>query len=92
MAISTITVADLLNEGQGFESYIGIKGIQAKPMNRQDYNTLRGWTLPEDEDGSDEGYLVVYANDQHNVDGIDGYVSWSPKDVFDSAHAKVIIE
>lgn len=92
MTISVITIPDLVNENQGFETYIGIKGIQAKPMTRQEYNDLRGWTLPSDENGDDDGYLVVYSNKQCNVDGIQGYVSWSPKDVFDEAHAKVIIE
>ena len=37
------------------ESYIGTKQIKARPMNRADYNDYRGWELPENEDGSDEG-------------------------------------
>lgn len=92
MSITTITIPDLVNENQGLETYIGIKAIQAKPMTRLAYNNLRGWTLPADENGDDEGYLVVYSTDQCNVNGIKGYVSWSPKDVFDKAHAKVIVE
>ena len=31
--------------------YIGVKEINAKPMNRQEYNDFRGWELPEDENG-----------------------------------------
>lgn len=92
MSISNITIPNLINADQGFDAYIGVKGIQAKPMNRREYNELRGWTLPEDENGDDEGYLVVYANDQNNVSTIKGYVSWSPKDVFESAHAKVTVK
>lgn len=69
-------------------SYIGIKRVRATPMNRADYNTLRDWQLPADENGADEGYLVEY------VDGgapnlphlFEGYVSWSPKDVFERAY------
>jgi hypothetical protein len=29
-------------------------------MNRAEYNVFRGWVLPIDEDGTDEGYLVEY--------------------------------
>ncbi|WP_308815558.1 Gp49 family protein [Sphingomonas sp. GV3] len=68
--------------------HIGTKVINAKPMTRQEYNDLRGWTLPADEDGSDAGYLVEYADGQRpNVSGYDGYVSWSPADVFERAYA-----
>lgn len=40
--------------------YIGTKPINAKPMTRAAYNTLRGWALPADENGDDAGYLVEY--------------------------------
>lgn len=62
------------------ETYIGTKIIQAKPMNRGDYNAYRGWTIPADENPADEGYLVKYA---------DGYESWSPKGVFEEAYRPV---
>jgi|26BtaG_2_1085354.scaffolds.fasta_scaffold00042_12 hypothetical protein len=56
-------------------------------MTRQTYNDLRGWDLPADEDGSDEGYLVEYTDGgQANTDGYDGYVSWSPKGVFEKSY------
>lgn len=68
-------------------TYIGTKIINAAPMNRLDYNTLRGWTLPADENGADEGYLVEYLDGgKANVPGYAGYVSWSPKDVFERAY------
>ena len=67
--------------------YRGTKCVQATPMNRRDYNDLRGWTLPEDEDGDDEGYLVQYIDNQKaNVEGFYGYISWSPKDVFERSY------
>ena len=51
--------------------YVGTKEIRATPMSRRDYNDLRGWTLPEDEDGDDEGYLVEYTDGgKANVEGI----------------------
>jgi hypothetical protein len=69
------------------KQYIGIKKINAKPMNRLDYNVFRGWELPADEDGTDEGYLVEYINGgKANTDSYGGYVSWSPKDVFENAY------
>lgn len=69
------------------QSYIGTKLINGKPMNRLEYNQLRGWDLPADENGEDEGYLVEYTDGgRPNVDGFAGYVSWSPKAVFDNAY------
>lgn len=67
--------------------YIGTKLINAKPMTRQAYNDFRGWTLPVDENGADEGYLVEYVDGgKGNTDHYAGYVSWSPADVFDRAY------
>jgi hypothetical protein len=69
------------------KTYIGAKIIQAKPMNRADYNVYRGWELPSNENGADDGYLVEYmdggkANDSRHV----GYISWSPAEQFDNAY------
>jgi hypothetical protein len=67
--------------------YIGTKLINAKPMTRQAYNDFRGWTLPANENGADEGYLVEYVDvGKGNTDHYAGYVSWSPADVFDRAY------
>lgn len=67
--------------------YTGTKQVKARPMNRADYNTLRGWILPADEDGTDEGYLVEYVDGgKANVEGYAGYISWSPKGVFEMAY------
>lgn len=71
--------------------YLGVKEINARPMTRGAYNHLRGWALPADEDGSDEGYLVEYIDGgPPNVIGYKGYVSWSPKDVFDRAYHPIV--
>ena len=40
--------------------YLGTKEINARPMSRQEYNVLRGWELPSNENGADPGYLVEY--------------------------------
>lgn len=67
--------------------YIGTKMIRAEAMDRAAYNTFRGWTLPADERGEDEGYLVEYLDGgKPNVSTHAGYVSWSPKEQFDAAY------
>ena len=69
------------------QRYIGTKIINAEPMNRQKYNDFRGWELPEDEDGMDEGYLVEYLDGgKPNTEKYEGYVSWSPKEQFEKAY------
>lgn len=59
------------------KKYIGTKIIEAKPMNRGDYNKYRGWQIPANENPEDDGYLVKYSDD---------YESWSPKEQFDKAY------
>lgn len=71
--------------------YIGTKIVHAVSMTRADYNTYRGWTLPANENGSDEGYLVEYTdggapNDPRHP----GYISWSPKEQFDKAYRTTV--
>ena len=69
------------------KTYAGTKVIHAVPMSRGAYNQFRGWTLPADEKTDDEGYLVQYVgNEPSNIDGFTGYVSWSPKNVFEQAY------
>lgn len=69
------------------KTYIGTKIINAIPMNRLAYNEFRGWTLPVDENGADEGYLVEYTDGgKANTLHFAGYVSWSPKEQFDNAY------
>lgn len=57
--------------------YIGCKQVQAEPMSLGAYNEYRGWTIPANEDPYRQGYLVVYP---------DGYESWSPAEIFESAY------
>ena len=72
------------------QTYIGTKLINAKLMSRLEYNIFRGWELPADENGDDEGYLVEYIDGgKANTDQYEGYVSWSPKDVFEKAYREV---
>ncbi len=72
------------------KKYVGMKIINAKPMSRAEYNIFRGWQLPADENGSDEGYLVEYIDGgKANTEQYKGYVSWSPKDVFERAYKEI---
>jgi len=67
--------------------YIGTKLINAIDMTRAAYNILRGWELPANENGDDPGYLVEYVDGgQANHPNFKGYISWSPKDVFERAY------
>lgn len=76
-----------LREWVTMQLYCGMKIIRAKPMNRLEYNELRGWTVPADENPEDEGYRVEYVDGgKANTAEYAGYVSWSPKDVFERAY------
>ena len=44
--------------------------VRIEKMTRAEYNILRGWTLPADENGADEGVKVT--------DISSGHVSWLP--------------
>lgn len=74
-----------------FKNYIGVKKIKGFPMNRLDYNVYRGWELPADENGDDEGFLVEYVDGgKSNHPDHEGYISWSPKEVFDNAYRPTV--
>lgn len=74
------------------KTYIGTKVVHATPMNRGAYVAMRGWKLPKDENGDDEGYLIEYTDgDKPNLDAYKGYVTWSPKDVFERSYNVVLL-
>ena len=59
------------------KKYEGKKQILATPMSRLEYNEYRGWQLPENENGSDEGFLVEYIDGgEANHPDHAGYISW----------------
>ena len=76
----------LLGATVGMMTAIGTKAVNAKPMTRQEYNDFRGWQLPENENGADEGYLVEYQDGEPNTTEYKGYVSWSPKEQFENSY------
>ncbi len=65
------------NPWEKVKSYIGLKQIDAVPMNRGAYVKFRNWALPVDEDPKDKGFMVRYP---------DGYISWSPQEQFEKAY------
>ena len=72
------------------QTYIGTKLLNARPMTLGEYNDYRGWTLPDDEDGNDPGYLVEYLDGgAPNHPNHSRYISWSPEDVFERAYSSL---
>lgn len=70
--------------------YEGTKRVLATPMTRGAYNQYRGWETPADENPKDEGYLVEYQDGgKPNCPRHAGYISWSPKDVFDRSYKEL---
>lgn len=68
-------------------SYQGKKDCYAKPMKLGDYNKLQGWPMPEGQDPEREGYLVEYfEGGAPNHPDYEGYISWSPKEVFEGSY------
>ena len=64
------------------------KVVKATAMNRLAYNNYRGWDLPENENGNDDGYLVENIDSPNsNHENHEGYISWSPKEVFESGYS-----
>jgi hypothetical protein len=73
-------------------THIGLKSVKATPMTRGEYNDYRGWLLPSNESREEEGYLIEYEprlGEESNVKGHEGYVTWTPKHVFDDAYHDV---
>lgn len=69
------------------KTFTGTKTVRAKPMSRKEYNDLRGWEVPADEDPNDAGMLVEYLDGgKANHPDFSGYISWSPLDVFQRAY------
>jgi hypothetical protein len=63
--------------------YIGFKTIEAEPMTIGEFYASRDREIPGNADPQHPGYKVTYP---------DGYVSWSPVDVFDQAYKEILPE
>ncbi len=62
------------------EKYIGTKLIEAEPAKRGE--CYKGHNMLSAEEAARDGYRVLYS---------DGYVSWSPKEVFEAAYLPVTV-
>lgn len=68
-------------------AFVGTKSVLATTMTRGEYNEYRGWKIPENEDPSEQGYLVEYQDGGKPCDERHaGYISWSPRDVFEKSY------
>lgn len=59
---------------------ISTRLMQSEEMTRGEYNTFRGWTIPENENPHDKGYKVV-----DNT----GHVSWIPLEQYERNFLRV---
>ena len=55
------------------------RNVRITPMTRAEYNELRGWSLPSEEDGNDMGNLVDYGIKFKG----EPFIQWLPKEIFD---------
>ena len=71
-------------------AFIGTKFLNARPMTRAEYCAFRGWTLPDNENETDKGWLVEYLDGgKAKTRTYSGYVSWSPDEQFQNAYREV---
>lgn len=61
-------------------NYIYTRLSNAKQMTRKEYNDLKGWDYPENENQDDMGYYVLFDLD---------YSTWIPKEQFEKYSIKV---
>jgi hypothetical protein len=72
------------------QKFIGTKQLMARKMTRGGYNAYRGWAIPANENPEDCGYLVEYLDGgAPNHPDHEGYISWSPADVFERAYRSI---
>jgi len=58
-------------------TFIGVKLVNAVAMTLGEYNKVRGWTIPDDEDPKAPGYMTKDP---------DIYITWCPKAQFEEAN------
>lgn len=63
-------------------AFAGTSVVHASTMTRQEYNDYRGWSVPDNENGADVGYIFEDRKGQKNTEELEGYVQWLPKGEF----------
>jgi hypothetical protein len=79
-----------IRDFQGSRRYACHMEVWARPMNRADYNTLRGWSIPPNEQADDEGYFVERISNEHQPVALNfaDHITWVPKAVFERDYAE----
>lgn len=78
-----------MNNAKNWPLYRGTKVLKGTPMTKSEYCLLRGWAVPADEDPAEKGYAVEYQDGgKPNLTDFEGYVSWSPADVFERSYSR----
>ena len=68
---------------------VNTNAFSATPMTKSEYHEKRNWELPADENGDDEGYLIMHLNgSKPNCSMYPNFVHWSPKDFFEVSYRK----
>lgn len=83
-----MNLSEKVAKGQ-MQTYTGTKTVKAIPTTKREYLEYRGWDVPKGEDPEEVIYLVEYAVDPKstpNHDAHEGYITMSPKHVFDEAY------
>lgn len=65
------------------KTYVGTKIVNAAALNKGEYNDVRGWKTPKEEDPKQLGYLVEYLGSPPNHPDFANYISWCPKEEFE---------
>lgn len=76
--MATYTDDELVNP-----SYIGTKIVRARPMGKETFENKKKGTPEAEVSGKTPGYMVIYE---------DGYVSWSPEEVFERCYRRITDE
>lgn len=71
------------------QTYVCHKTVKAKPMSKGAYLALQNWPPVPGSDLNEAGYLVEYEpaeDNPPNHPSYQGYISWSPKGVFERGY------
>lgn len=76
---------------QDMKSYTGTKTLKGWKTTKGWYNDYQGWKIPEDQDPNEEIYLVEYPVEEDTIPNHpdhEGYISMSPKTVFEKYYSE----
>lgn len=79
-----ILVPPIIKVDVSMKEYLMVQRVKAKPMTRKEYNDLRGWLVPENENPDDEGFLIESEGKPNHPD-YEGYLQWLTKEQFEKS-------